>query len=387
MNDKIDKPRDAKTKSSEPISPANEKPFKKPNVDSKPQSKKPVVKGVSAPGVVFLSLLTSLVIITGLFAFRAPLTKFTSPYITQNQLANQNTSFNAAQTPPAGFVTVPAASDLPTLSAAKTTDTETNLRKEIADLKMEQQTLDTKIEALKATPTNNDAGFDNYQYDSALAATKAELKASQARIAILEAQSTEMKNAFENALAKINANQSQSSNVKGLIAFQALQVQALSGQPFESELEQVITILRSKGASTVEVSQLNEVAKTGRTSLITLKQHFAKAVTDYMQLPSDSEAGIVDKVAQNLSSFVRVRRTDGMENDDDSIIAKAEELINEGNVQAALTTISTLSKPARKSFDTFMKEAKLYTEVPNMLRAIQLQFADNSNQNENIQQN
>lgn len=340
-------------------SPDAEKPaVKKAETTSAPQS------GVSPLGAVFLSLLTTLAVFSGLFAFHDKITPYLHHYLQLEAPAS-----NDITSPLPGFVPVPMMNE--SLSVNHANDTAYD------DLAARQQQLEATIAALQdkvqsAPPPTADTRDEAYSAEiaDALASAQRQLAKAAARITTLETEINETRQLAQTLVNKPSTN----NDVRGLVAFQTLQSQALGGQPFQEALQRVIALLKDTQSIEAALSKLEQLAPTGRKSLLQLQESFGQSVSQFMQTQEQAKPGFLGKVKNNLKSFIRIRRTDGTGSNDEIILAQAEELLTKGNVKLAYSEVLKLDEAHKAAFAPWLAEARNYFEIPEALTAVQLEL-------------
>ncbi|MDG1287071.1 MAG: hypothetical protein P8P30_05845 [Rickettsiales bacterium] len=332
------------------ISPAEEKNTE----DETPQT---VRTSVSPFGAVFLSLLTLAAVLSGAFAFRDTLLPYLHHYLALPEI--KTTSL----TPPHGFVPIPAMAEMPSLDTANS--------KKFASLKAAQTQLAAQMNELM-TNAPQTVVSDNAEMTEVLRSTQTKLAESMARISTLEAKLQET-HSLTTALTNKPNTPAVPLDIRGLVAFQNLQAKALGGQPFQDSLQRVIALLDDSAPIEDTIGKLEQVAPTGRPTLSQLQDSFEIAVSNYMQSGKAEDASFMGQLKQNLSSFVRVRRTDGSGSLDDALITTAETALTKGNIKTAYTELLKLESDA---FKTWLPQARKYYQLPEWLDVVQLQLAN-----------
>ncbi len=336
-------------------------------------------RGVSAPQAVFLSFLTTLMLGLGIFAFREQILPYAQHFLgTENPVEKPlSTSL------PAGFVPIPVQTAFPTIEAAvaPSATVATADSNQLQEFNEKQNALAEEIGAIRAqlalvstaeTPSN--AAASTPQIAQQLASTESSLSSALAKIDLLEGKLAEI-GVTTASLADQMGKVTPQNDMRGLISFQTLQSQALSGQPFQAPLQRVIALLPDSSQLQVELDFLEKIAPKGRTLLPVLRQSFQTAVSGYMQTGNTADDSFMAKVKSNLSSFVRVRRTDSDAPADDAIINAAEKSLASGNVKGAYAELLKLDSDARAPFKEWLSQARTYYQLPEYLQAVQLQLS------------
>ena len=331
--------------------------------------------GVSAPQVVFLSLLTYLMLAAAVFAFRDHLLPYTHQFLGTQKVVE--TSID--QSLVAGFVPIPVDSAFPSVSD---TPAPTVSSEELNILEQKQTALTDELGALRAqmallagSDTSGASSIIDSQFEQKIDSTEASLSVALDKIRSLEAKLTEVSGTTANLSEQISAPSVQ-SDMRGLIAFQTLQSQALSGQAFQASLQRVIALLPDSASIQTELDSLEKLAPLGRPLLPSLAKDFQAAISAYMRDGSNGGESFLGKVQQNLSSFVRVRRTDIDAPENDIIISAAEAALGNGNVKGAYAELLKLDESAKPAFAEWMLQARDYHQLPENLQAIQLELTN-----------
>lgn len=364
-----------KTPPANKISPAKERAEKetqKSEETVKTNKVRVVHRGISAPQVIFLSLLTYIMLATAVFAFRDQILPFTHKFLGIDEVIENRLDNSLI----AGFVPIPVEAAFPSikepaaLDSAKWEEVERNqtmLVEEIGALRAQM--------ALVSTKTTDDRVVVSPALEERLVETSSALSTALKRINLLEAQLAEIGVTTASLAEQMNQPNPQ-ADMRGLITFQTLQSQALSGQPFQTELQRVIAFLPDSSSVQAELEALERLAPTGRPLLPTLQQDFQAAVSAYMQSHKTEDNSLLGKVQNNLRSFVRVRRTDSDAPANDAIINAAEAALANGNVKGAYVEILKLGKASQAAFAGWMKQARNYHQLPEDLQALQLQLTN-----------
>ena len=344
-------------------------------IDGDVQTIEPVItkvkSGVSPLGVVFLCLLTMAAMLTGAFAYRDVLIEKLQPYFvtaTAEQPA-VSTKFSG------GFVPIPAMGSLPSLldDVSPKLDgiatKQTKLEQAVASLT--EQLDAVKMLKVAAAPANDVSEV----FGENLAQTEAKLAESLQQISQLKAQFAQLQN-FTTELAIKPEKEIEVPDIRGLIAFQTLQSKAISGQTFQADLQRVIALLDDSSVIEGQIRKLEEVAPIGRPSLAYLRNEFSTAVSKALKGNNSVDESFTGKVKQNLSSFIRVRRTDGQGSDNEKIITLAESALAKGQVEKAYLEVLKLDDAGEAAFTNWLPHAKAYYHMPKWLGALQLELTN-----------
>ena len=355
-----------KSTSEQKISPTQDKP------ETEIITNDNISAGVSPFGVVFLSLLTTIALLTGTFAFREQIISQAEKYINIPTNISQN---NSATGSVPGFVPVPTLTNRPenNLDSARLDGLESKINQLQNKLALAVKKAEPKIKQTDININDNEIS----ELSDNLAITKDKLAISLAKISELENQITNLQN-ITTTLANKPVIPAQNNNIdiRGLIAFQSLQAKALSGQQFQASLQRVLALLEDSPSIEAAVTNLEKMAQNGRPSLANIQTSFQQAVSGYMQAGNNNAESIMGKVKHNLSSFIRVRRTDGSGDDNEKILANADNALIKGDVKTAYIELLKMDSSAKEHFVKWLPKARSYYQLPEWLEALQLQLAN-----------
>ena len=187
------------------------------------------------------------------------------------------------------------------------------------------------------------------------APTSADVAALQERVGALEAAQTRTAAAAQAALAA-----------------SALVEASRASRPFVEEMAAVERLL----PPSPETRLLRRLAETGAPSREALSEDFqaaaARAATA-ARAPADG-GGFFDQVAYALGSVISVRRVSLTSGDTpDAVLARAEQLVADGDIDAALAALDALPPRAREATATWRARASRRAEIDRAVAAIRAQ--------------
>lgn len=209
------------------------------------------------------------------------------------------------------------------------------------------------------------------QEDTKIAALQHTMDELNARIASLEREpehvpDTQKMESLEHAIdaleEKLAAQSGEQSVLVGqLLALDQLESAAMQGRPYATALEALI----ASGAVLDERDMLERHQHKGIATRRDLKLEFDEAVRAYFKPQTDQN----QTIWQRVSSLVTIRKIGETHKGDDtqSIIARAENAMNDNNIDLALEELETLTETDRAAFASWIKRAKARQ---NLLRAL-----------------
>lgn len=153
------------------------------------------------------------------------------------------------------------------------------------------------------------------------------------------------------------------------LATAALVQAAQTSRPFAGELTAVEALLPQAG----DVAALRRVAQTGAPTRTALAAEFPAAAARAIaaaRTPGE-EAGPIDRLRHALGSIVTVRRLDYRQGDGPhAVLARAEAMTDEGDVEGALTELEALPPEARQALSGWRTRAERRAEVDRRVASI-----------------
>lgn len=155
----------------------------------------------------------------------------------------------------------------------------------------------------------------------------------------------------------------------GALASAALVQAAQTSRPFAGELAAVEALLPQAG----DVAALRRVAHTGAPTRTALAAEFPVAAARAIaaaRAPGD-DAGPIDRLRYALGSVVTIRRVDYVKGDGPhAVLARAEALVDEGDVEGALSELDALPPAARDALAGWRTRAERRAEVDRRVAGI-----------------
>jgi len=180
-----------------------------------------------------------------------------------------------------------------------------------------------------------------------------------------EAEINELKTKFaaQNAASQSKAN----SMLSALVAFGQLKDAVNNGQPYDSELSQLLKITGDDNNTQEILSGFKDHSANGIITPALLKEKF----------PSLAKAAIFTKGENSykniLHKFITIRKTGQQAGDDDeSIISRAEFKLTHDDLKGALNELAALTPQAQPVFADWMQDAHDWLDAQEKLAKLQL---------------
>jgi hypothetical protein len=192
-----------------------------------------------------------------------------------------------------------------------------------------------------------------------------ELNALEERLGKLEAALP----GLEEAVGKTGA---EAKSAALAIAFANLTAAVDAGRPYAAEL----ATLKALSPSADDLGVLPAHAATGIPTLPELVRSFASARDAALaaETPQPSaDASLLDRLLASLNGLVKVRRVDAAAPGDgtSAVLSRAEGLLGQGNLDAAIKEVDALDGPARAAFSTWLEQAKARAGVASSLQRLE----------------
>ena len=149
-----------------------------------------------------------------------------------------------------------------------------------------------------------------------------------------------------------------------ILAVSQLRKSNVTGEPFDKDTDVLIALAKDHPDMLVALSILEKTAKSGASTIITLRAEFSKIASDVVRIGNASSGNNwLDGVKKRVLALVSIRKT-GAELDDvsvDALVAQTEEHLRQGDLTAAVKIINQLkavSKPAAETAEPWLKRAK-----------------------------
>ncbi len=236
------------------------------------------------------------------------------------------------------------------------------LEERIAELEENVDNITFDIEANNKENINNSEKYDNNTIEK-MAREISELKAELDKV----------RNYEHDAL-------------RSMIIVSQIKEAMRSGRAFASEIEE-LALLRPDMKEILKTADSYSI--TGISTIDSLKREFADNIAALF-VKNDEKT-----IAGNLKSIIKIRKVgkDHHGSDDDAVIARAESLLAEGNIAAALQESEKLSAATKKIFANWQEQAKTHLAANLLLKKITLhlgqkpQGADSKNPQHETTQN
>jgi len=240
----------------------------------------------------------------------------------------------------------------------------------------------TAIQALLALSANSDGEIGSD------AATTAKIEALEQKIDTVIATANERANTAtalpqewaarqETLQAQLELlNNDVRNDFRIFATFQKLQNDALQSRPFATSLSQFEAVSMNHTALQEALRQLKTYADSGTPDSLTLTQDFHTALEAYLQRHKPSTGGFSEKLQQNLSRFVTIRRTDALGDSEESLVAQLEQHVNAKAWGNALETLRRLPAETQAHFAAWQKQVQAHQQVPVLLNDIELKLAE-----------
>ncbi len=268
-----------------------------------------------------------------------------------------------------------AATDFPT--AANETPEEKDAK--IAALESRIDQMEAKLKTLEDVITGLPKSAEAPDgWESKLAEMQAKLDAMQSeapadgedagRVGQLEAKLKAQSDALNALTAQIaSVSASGTHQVAILTAFGQLKDTALRGDAYSSELNRLKALAEHNTGALPLLAALAPFSDKGVSTLASLQAAFEPAAKAALapEVKPDSLAG-------NLQSLIRIRKVGAEQTgtDDESVIARAEAALENGNLAQCRKELSALSPPALAAFAAWEKAAAATQTVRETLDAL-----------------
>ncbi|MCQ1853627.1 COG4223 family protein [Neorhizobium galegae] len=258
-----------------------------------------------------------------------------------------------------GATPAPAASGLSSEIAA--------LRQEISALKNRPATaaapdaaLANRVAALETAPkASSGAG------DQALAALKSDLDRLRATVQSAASADSGLAQRLDQAEAKLN-DRGPEQQVARAVAAAALKAGIDRGGPFETELQTFVSVAGDDPA----VADLQKFASAGVPARAELQRDFPRIADAMLEATAqpDPNQGIAGRLLASAMSVVKVRRVGDVQGaTPDAIVARMEEALRNGNLQASAREWDALPEPAKAVSRDFKQKLDARIQVENLV--------------------
>lgn len=156
------------------------------------------------------------------------------------------------------------------------------------------------------------------------------------------------------------------------LAASALVQVSITSRPFTEEL----SVLEGLAPPSADLASLRRLAETGapsRAALTTTFPDYASRAASASRAPGEG-AGVLARAGYALSRIVTVRRVGDVQGTGaDAVLARAEHQVEDGELDAALKTLDSLSPAARDAMAPWRARAERRAEIDRRVAAIRVQ--------------
>ena len=242
------------------------------------------------------------------------------------------------------FVVLPQFKE-PNASTTQTASEVTDIAQRLMAAEAKIETLEKSIAELKAAPVPASAPASNADTDAKIAALSAQLE----------------------TLSKNSGSPSGLQSIALLDAFTQLHRAATQGLPFSVEMHTLTQLASGRPKTLSLLSALQPFEAKSAPTVPQLQKQLADAIK---QAGAHTETD--NSLGANLRSLIRIRKEGRAQGDDDeSMIARAEAAMNEGDVNVASKELEQLSAAQMPYFENWLKNAKLYATEQAAIEALQ----------------
>lgn len=264
----------------------------------------------------------------------------------------------------AGYL--PGAKPAPAANTAGLSSELAELRQEIAALKSRPAAaaapdtgLANRVAALETAPRGS-AGSDQ-----ALASLRTEIDRLRATVQSSASAEAGLKQRLDQAEAKLN-DRGPEQQVARAVAAAALKAAIDRGGSFETELQTFATVAADDPA----VAELQKFAANGVPSRGELQREFPHVADVMLEATAqpDPNQGIAGRLLSSAMSVVKVRRVGDVEGETpEAVVARMEEGLRNGNLQASVREWNSLPEPAKAVSRDFKQKLDARMQVENLV--------------------
>lgn len=144
-----------------------------------------------------------------------------------------------------------------------------------------------------------------------------------------------------------------------LLTLNELRANMNSERAFEQDLAIVQKFAGNDPAMQQALKNLAPYARSGVLSKQTLQKEFRGIAADIVMAKLQGEdASVRDRVLQRLGQYAKVRKVDDIEGQGvDAVVARAEKMLDEGNIRGAIQELQTLDGESAKTAQPWMNQA------------------------------
>ncbi|CDZ32034.1 Hypothetical protein NGAL_HAMBI1145_08040 [Neorhizobium galegae bv. officinalis] len=261
-----------------------------------------------------------------------------------------------------GATPAPAASNTAGLSSEIAA-----LRQEIAALRNRpaaaaapDAALANRVAALETAPRASSGASEQ-----ALGALKADLDRLRATVQSAATADSGLAQRLDQAEAKLN-DRGPEQQVARAVAAAALKAGIDRGGPFETELQTFVTVAGDDPA----VADLQKFASAGVPARAELQRDFPRIADAMLEatVQSDPNEGIASRLLSSAMSVVKVRRVGDVQGETpDAVVARMENALRNGDLQAAAREWDALPEPAKAVSRDFKQKLDARIQVENLV--------------------
>lgn len=261
---------------------------------------------------------------------------------------------------------------LPGASPPPAADT-TDLSSEIAQLRQEIAALQTRpappadeglanrVAALESAAGNSNGAAS----EQAIAALKSDVDTLRSAVESTAGNDSDLADRLQQVETKIN-DRGPEQQVARAIAAAALKAAIDRGGSFETELQTFGSVAGDDPA----IADLQKFAAAGVPSRVELQREFPKVADAMLEatVQPDPDQGIAGRLLSSAMSVVKVRRVGNVEGDTpEAIIARIEEGLRNGDLQASVREWDALPEPAKTTSRDFKQKLDARVQVENLV--------------------
>jgi hypothetical protein len=228
--------------------------------------------------------------------------------------------------------------------------------------------LEAQVSKLETTVASLSAGGASSTGDTALAATVSSLKQEvdataqslsdlQARLANLD----KLSGTVTSLTAQVDELAGRGVDPKAafVVAVGQLRDAAGGGEPFDQALASVVAVAPDDSAVAADIAALRPLASAGVPTLAELNESFS-ATADAVVAADGAGNDWIDQTLSSLEGLVSVRRVGGdVEGDTaEAVVARAEVALAEGDLDAAVADVATLTGAPGEAAAGWLAQAK-----------------------------
>ncbi|WP_105432974.1 COG4223 family protein [Neorhizobium sp. T6_25] len=266
----------------------------------------------------------------------------------------------------AGYL--PGATPAPTASNTAGLSSEiAALRQEIAALKNRpaaaaapDAALANRVAALETAPKATGGASEQ-----ALATLKADLDRIRATVQSAATADSGLAQRLDQAEAKLN-DRGPEQQVARAVAAAALKAGIDRGGPFETELQTFVTVAGDDPA----VADLQKFASAGVPARAELQRDFPRIADAMLEatVQSDPNEGVASRLLSSAMSVVKVRRVGDVQGETpDAVVARIENALRNGDLQASAREWDALPEPAKAVSRDFKQKLDARIQVENLV--------------------